>query len=239
MGFLPWHPKVARDCSSDDPFFVSGDDADGHRGAAGGNDAGIGGILFRVDFQRKKIETRADAFAHLGRMLADAAGKNQGVQAPERAGERANPFLGLGTNQRYGLGGADVGGFAREQFVHVRAGLRDTQETGFVVDHVMELLGGDLFGPPEIPGEAGIKVTGTGAHGNAGSRGKTHAGIDAFAVVHGGEAGAVSEMRNDDTTSRGLRAGSAGEFIHENFAGQTVETVAADAAGMIAPRNRQ
>lgn len=47
-------------------------------------------------------------------------------------------------------------------------------------------------------GDSRVKVAGTGTHGDAFKRGKTHAGVDGFSVFDGGEAAAIAEVAGDN-----------------------------------------
>ena len=57
-------------------------------------------IAFSVQGDTEKGETLADPLPDERRILADAAGENEGVHAPEHCGERANPFLRLIAEER-------------------------------------------------------------------------------------------------------------------------------------------
>jgi hypothetical protein len=93
-----------------------------------------------------------------------------------------------------------------------------------VVDHFVKLFCGDLFGSRQIRRQAGIQIARAGAHHQSRRRSEAHAGVNAFAVAHGGQPCAVAEMR---------------EFFHQISIGQTVETVALNSLCVEASRNRQ
>ena len=76
--------------------------------------------------------------------------------------------------------------------------------------------------------DAGVQITGAGAHGNAGQGGEAHGGVHALAAIHGGHGGAVAQVAGDDfQLLNGLaqHGGSAGGDI---AVGGAVEAVAAD-----------
>ena len=67
---------------------------------------------------------------------------------------------------------------------------------------------------------------------------EAHAGVDALAVAHGGQAGAIAEMCEDYAALR--RAGiDAAKLLHQVGEGESVKAVALDALFRIAPRDRQ
>ena len=108
-----------------------------------------------------------------------------------------------------------------------------------MVDHFVKLFGGHLLGSRQIRRQAGIQIARAGAHHQSRRRREAHAGVHAFAVAHGGQAGAVSEMREDHAARRCRRVAEAREFFHQIGIGQTVETVALNSLGVEASRNRQ
>ena len=75
-------------------FFVRGDDA--HRDAAGGgtDERGVTSVGGGVEGEAKEFQPGADFRAHGGGMLADATGKDQGVQPSEGRRETADGFAG-------------------------------------------------------------------------------------------------------------------------------------------------
>ena len=108
-----------------------------------------------------------------------------------------------------------------------------------MVDHFVKLFGGHLLGSRQIRRQAGIQIAGARAHHQSRRRREAHAGVNAFAVAHGGQARAVAEMREDDAALRCRRVAEAREFFHQIGIGQTVETVALNSLGVEAARNRQ
>ena len=61
----------------------------------------------------------------------------------------------------------------------------------------LKLRRGHLLGARQIATQSGIQIAGAGAHRQSRRRREAHAGVDAFAVAHGGQARAVAEMRED------------------------------------------
>ncbi|MCC5023431.1 MAG: hypothetical protein J6386_11860 [Candidatus Synoicihabitans palmerolidicus] len=53
----------------------------------------------------------------------------------------------------------------------------------------------------------------------AGRRREAHAGVDALAVAHGGEARPVAEMSEDDAVALRRRITKTGEFLHQKSVG--------------------
>ena len=118
----------------------------------------------------------------------------------------ASPPISLRTrrqNRIDGLGGARVRRAARQQLPHVAARLRDAEQTGFPGHDPLQ--GGRVETP--LPGEkdqhARIEVAASRAHDHAPRRRKAHGRVDGTTVAHGGQAGAVSEMRDDAAPERG------------------------------------
>ena len=97
-------PERACRVSGDDRFFVGANHAD--RGACVvGRDHGIAravAAFFEGDSQ--ELEAGADLGADLGRILTDAAGKDEEVKAPQGGGQAADGCAGAVAEHRDGLG---------------------------------------------------------------------------------------------------------------------------------------
>ena len=87
--------------------------------------------------------------------------------------------------------------------------------------------------------ESGIQIARARAHHQPRRRREAHAGVDALAVAHGGQARAVAKMGEDDPALRGRRIPQACEFFHQIGIRQTVEAVTPDTLRLVATRNRQ
>src|ERR1035441_10206608 len=108
-----------------------------------------------------------------------------------------------------------------------------------MIDHFVKLTGGHLLGSCKIWREAGIQITGTGAHHQSRCGREAHTAVHAFAVPHGGQTRASLEMGYYDATFLCWRIAKACEFFHQISVGQTMETVALDSLGIEPARNWQ
>ena len=97
-------------------------------------------VSLLVEFDAKKSQAVANPGADRGRVLADAAGEHQRVQSAQRRGEGADPFLDLVAKQRDRFGRPHVLRFTVEQVAHVGTGLRNAEQPGLEIDHLVELL---------------------------------------------------------------------------------------------------
>ena len=223
----------------DDPFLVGGNHADGNPAGTGGNDGSVGGVFSLVELDSEEREIVTNAGADDGCAFADAASEDEGVESAKSGGVGAEEFFCLIAEDGDGGGGAGIAGRAAEQVAHVGAGAGQAEETGLEIDELVELARGHFFGAGEETGEAGIKVARAGAHDEAGGRCEGHAGVDGPTVFDGGHARAVAQVGEDEAAAGGARTGEAAKFPEEKFVGQAVKTVAADAFGVVAKRNRQ
>ena len=118
------------------------------------------------------------------------------------------------------------------QGAHVIAETGETEQTGFLVHKVVELVDGAVFIAVllcDVEENCRVEATGAGAHDKAFERGEAHRGIDALAVQDGGAAGAVAEVSRDEAGFFGLGAENlAGFGSHESVA-CAVGAVTADA----------
>src|SRR5208337_1561578 len=71
--------------------------------------------------------------------------------------------------------------FTVEQVTHVGTGLRQTEQPGLKIDHLIESFCGEALGAPRIPKQSGIEFAGVGTHRHPGCRGETHACVHGFA----------------------------------------------------------
>ena len=108
-----------------------------------------------------------------------------------------------------------------------------------MVHHFLKLRRAHLLGARQVGDQSRIQVPRATAHHQSGRWREAHAGVDALAVAHGGQARAVAEMSKDHATLRCRRIAEACEFLHEEFIGQTVEAITANARRLVASRNRQ
>ena len=171
-------------------------------------------IALLVQFDAEKAESVADPLPDERRVFADASGEDERVQSAERGGEGADPFLRLVAKQRHGLRRPHVIGFPREQVAHVGAGPGNAEQPGFVVHHLLKLRRGHALGARQVVDQARIQIPRAGAHHQSCRGREAHAGVDALAVAHGGQARAVAEMRKDHAALRGRRI-EAAEFLHQ------------------------
>ena len=192
-----------------------------------------------VQFNAEKAKSIADPLADERRVFADAPCEDERVQSTERRGEGADPFFGLIAEKRHGFRRTKIIGFPCEQIAHIGTDLGNSKQPGRVVHHFLKLRRAHLLGAREVGDQSRIKVARAAAHHQSGRRRETHAGVDALAVAHGGEARAVAEMRKDHATLRCRRVADACKFPHEEFIRQTVEAITANACRLVASRNRQ
>jgi hypothetical protein len=108
-----------------------------------------------------------------------------------------------------------------------------------VVHHAVEPISSHVLGAHQVTHHAGIEIAGSRAHDETGRWRETHARIEASAVPHGGDAGAVAQMRQQHSSMRGVRSGEPGQLVEDVLARQAMEPVAPHAVSLVAPRNRQ
>jgi hypothetical protein len=102
-----------------------------------------------------------------------------------------------------------------DNFPHVRADLRNAEQPRLVVNHPVKLRFAHLLGAPQKRNQSRVEIAGTGAHHQTRRRREAHARVHAFAIAHGGHAGAVAQMSEDDAPGRRLRASDRFEFVHQ------------------------
>ena len=95
-----------------------------------------------------------------------------------------------------------------------------------MVDEVVELLGREVFGLEQVGGHAGVEVTGTGTHHQAGGRRKAHARVLALAIQHGSQAGSTAQVRQNNASRRYHRSRLPAQLLQQVGVGNTVKPVA-------------
>ena len=108
-----------------------------------------------------------------------------------------------------------------------------------MVNHPVKLRLGHLLAASQERNQSRIQITGAGAHHQTRRRCEAHAGIHALAIAHGGQAGAVAQMSEDDASARRFRAGDRFKFLHQKRIRQPVKAVSLNALGLVAARNRK
>ena len=220
-------------------FFVCANDANGGLAGVRGNHARRLRIARRMQLNAEEAQPFTDARADQRCMFADTSCEDERVHSTECSGEGANPFLDLIAKQRDGLSRSHVIGFLREQVPHVGRGLRHAEQPGLVVDHVMKLQRRHVVGAREIADQSWVQISRAGAHRQPCRRRETHAGVNAATVAHGGQTGAVAEMREDHAAGRGCGVAHAREFFHQIRIGQTVKPISLNACCVETSWNRQ
>ncbi len=161
-----------------------------------------------------------------GVVLADAAGEDDHVDSVKRGDHRGDLLADRIAEHIDGQAGV---GIDRRPFVeasHVAANARNSQQAGAVVDQLFQLGGIEFVLTHQVDQNAGIQIAGTRAHDHAASGGQPHAGVDRFAILDRGDAGAVAEMGNDQALGQIV-----GKLMQDGFAGQAVKAIALDALG--------
>ena len=216
------------------------DDADGGSRIVGADDGRVGTIAFGVDMHAEKLEPAADAGPDLRQVFADPSGKDQGLDAAEHGGECSDPLAGL-------IAEEIDGGSRMRIAVALRAAghgcCRCFPETptqaGLMVDQVIEAGRVEFFCATDGRNHAGIEIAGARGHDEAACRRESHAGIDASAVAHSGDACAVAEMCQDDSPASRAGAGHSREFFHQPGAGEAVKSESLEAGRAEACGKRQ
>src|SRR5699024_10193246 len=189
-----------------------------------------GAVLVGVDAHAQPVHVVADLGTDDVVVLADAAGKDDGVHAAHGGDVAAHHFLDLVGQHINGQLGAVValaGGLF--DVAHIAGNARDAQQAGLLVQDLVQLVAGDVQGILQVVDHRGVQIAAAGAHHQAGQRGHAHGGIHHAALVHGGDGRAVAQVAGDQ-----LQAGDGllqvlGRLAADVLVAGAVEAVAADA----------
>src|SRR6516162_8684220 len=188
---------------SDHQLFIGRDDpyrdpAFGHR-----DPESVPGICLRVEFNAQPCGRLADSPADFGRVLPDAGGENQSVDAAQYGGQRAD-FLGGPVHEviycqpRFRLA-------ACKKLPHVAADTGNRAQTRLLVEDRLHLRRGESQVLKQVQNYAGVDPAWPRAHTEAVERRESEAAVNTLSVPQGAEAGAVSQMGDDDTCSSYVR----------------------------------
>jgi hypothetical protein len=118
-------------------YFVRANDADCNRAGRRGNHAVIRRVSLFVEFDSKEAQPIANPGADHGRVLSYATSEYERVQSAQRRCECADPFLDLVAKQRDRVSRPHVRRFTVEQVTHVGTGLRQAEQPGLEIGHIV------------------------------------------------------------------------------------------------------
>ena len=102
---------------------------------------------------------------------------------------------------------------------------RDAEQPGLLVDQAAQGGGVEPAGLEQVEQHARIEIAAPRAHHQAAGRREPHGRVDANAVVHGGHARPVAEVR-DDHPAVGRVAVERAQLLQDVLVGEAVEAVA-------------
>ena len=226
----------------DHPFLI-GIDHQRHRLVAGADDAGRAAdgaeVGAGVDFETERAKALQRHSANAGRVLADTAGENHGIETPQRHGQGAN-VAGEAMNehvQRQDRPRMSRGSRVAQLAAIVRQ-LGKAEKAALIVEHRVHFVEGPAGAPHEVDERAGVHVAGPGAHDQAFQRRHAHGGIDAMPVLYRGGRGSVTEMRGDQAVIGRVEAEHAHRFLRHVAVAGAVETVAANGVIAVDPHRQ-
>src|SRR5271165_3291419 len=88
--------------------------------------------------------------------FSDPSGEHERIQAAECRRQRPEPRLCPVAEQCHGLGRPDVSVLPGQEIAEVVAGFRDTEQPGFVIDKIVELVYRQPLGTHQVANQPGI-----------------------------------------------------------------------------------
>ena len=138
-----------------------------------------------------------------GRVLADAGGEDERVDAAQHGGEAADLTRRAVDEVVDGQPGGCLR--ARQQIAHVVADPRDPQQARFLVEDGLHVLGRQLEILEQVEDHAGIDGAGPGAHAESVECGESERAVDALPAPQRAHARAAAEVRDDHASGGDLR----------------------------------
>ena len=182
--------------AGDHQLFVGGNDVAGDARSLARDAARAPGVRLGVKLEAEPGEAPRHGLTNGRRVLADAGGEDEAVDAAhgrsEHAGEERDAVdevieCELGARIR-----------AREQVAHVVAYAGQALEPAVVIEQMLDLLGAHALLGEEIEHDAGVELTGTRSHRQTVERGEAHGALDALAGVDRAHGRAAAKMGDDD-----------------------------------------
>ena len=167
-------------------------------------------------------------------MLADAAGKDDGIHAAHRGNVAANGLFDLVVQHVAGQLCALVavhGGILDIALVAGHAG--NTQQAGLLVQDLVQLVAGDLEVVLQVVDHRGVQIAAAGAHHQTGQRGHAHRGINDLALIDCGDGGTVAQMAGDQLQALDGLLQELSGAVADILVARAVEAVAADAVLLV------
>ena len=154
------------------------------------------------------------------------AGKDERVQPAQRGHERAEELPCLVAEQRDRLGGAWIRRLSRSSRSCMSALVPETpSRPASLLTRRLRAAGVSPRDSSKIEQHARIEIAGARAHHQPAGRREAHGRVDANAVVHGGHARPVAQVR-DDHPAVGRVAVQRAQLLQDVFVGEAVEAVA-------------
>ena len=189
-------------------------------------------VAFFVDLVAEELQVVESLLADVETVFADAAREDDSVNARESHGEAAD-FAGeaVAENVKGDLGALVAFACSLRQGAHVVREAGETEQAGFLVHEMVELVDGAVFFAVllcDVEEDGRVEATGACAHDEAFERGEAHRGIDTLAVQNSGAAGAVAEVSRDKASFFGLGAKHLASFGSHETVACAVGAVTAD-----------
>jgi len=167
-------------------------------------------------------------------MLADAAGKDDGVHAAHCGNVAADGLFDLVVQHVAGQLCALVavhGGLLDIALVAGHAG--NTQQAGLLVQDLVQLVAGDLEVVLQVVDHRGIQVAAAGAHHQAGQRGHAHGSIHDLALIHSSDGRTIAQVAGDQLQALNGLLQVLGCLVGHILVAGAVEAVAAHAVLLV------
>ena len=156
-------------------------------------------VLLGVDADAQPIHVVADLCTGNGIVLADAAGKDDGIHAAHGGNVAADGLLDLVVQHvRSQLCALVACSGCLLHIALVAGDTGDAQQAGLLVQDLVQLVAGDVQGVLQVVDHRGVQVTAAGAHHQAGQRGHAHRGIHNLALVNCSNGRTIAQVAGAD-----------------------------------------
>ncbi len=180
----------------DHQFLVGRDHPCRHFAGLAGDARRFSRVRVFVELDAEPRRRRADSFADLRRVLADACGEDEAVDSAERRRHRRD-FLCRAIDE---VVECQARGrlAAREQTAHVVADARDADQPGLLVENGLDVFHRQAESLEEIEDDARVECAWPRSHAETVQRREAECAVDALSVFQRTQACAAAKVSDDD-----------------------------------------
>ena len=191
-------------------------------------------VALAVHHDAHELQAARGTLAHLPLVLAGTAGEEDDVHSAHRGGILPDVFLdAIGVHLLGQASTVVTSCDACQDVAEVAAAATHASQTRLLVEQVAQPVGVQSQLVHQEGDCAGVDVTRASAHHQSLERCETHAGVHTATILHGSDAGTISDVAGNDTLALGLHAKKFADTLRDITMAGAVKTIATHAILLI------